>query len=120
MSAWRYEDKLRESQSAPVRRALVRAYRELWPASIILDVEALDDPVFQRLGRDVKVTLRGTRGKTFNVSICESIEEKIRSRRDSEYGDLLVEILSNQEMGHRWVDLLVASAVALVRASVSA
>ena len=99
MVAYDYRQKLRESQEAGLQQKLDRVYRRFFPAEAIQELETSDDFGFQTSGRDVWVRLRGPRDGCVQMSIFETIEEKIRSPERSQYDDLLIEYLSNAERG---------------------
>jgi len=95
MAVYAFEEKLAEAEDSELRRILESVYRSFFPPGSVEEIEYDDSEEFQSSGRDVRVTLRATRGKHF----VQTIEEKIRSPNQSHFSDLCIEYLSNVQRG---------------------
>lgn len=90
-----YQADLAASADTGVRDVLSTFYRMVWPDDSVLRIEYDDTGKFQRMGRDARVVLRAPRG----TETMQTIEEKIRRPKQWPMTDLMIEILSNVELG---------------------
>ncbi len=95
MAGYTFQQQLFESENTELRIILESVYRSFFPPGSVERVEYDQSREFQTGGRDVRITLKATQGKTY----IQTIEEKIRSPRQSRYTDLCIEYLSNTERG---------------------
>lgn len=116
MALHEYWRSLVASPDAKLKLLLDSVYRELFPDCAVERIVYDASADFQRGGRDLRIQLRAPRGGKHDESVFETIEEKIRTPKNSQYHDLLVEYLSCQERGTLgWVYTSKADWLAYVR-----
>jgi hypothetical protein len=99
MTLYDYQQKLKESQNKELHKQLDRIYRSIFPDKTVIRLDYEENRDFQRTGRDIRITLRKPGNNPFNMCIFETIEEKIRTPEHSYHQDILIEYLSNKQLG---------------------